>query len=239
VALTGLTIAEAFRDQGRDVLFFVDNVYRYILAGTEVSALLGRMPSAVGYQPTLAAEVGMLEERITSTARGSITSVQAVYVPADDYSDPAPATVFGHLDATIALDRAIAELGIYPAANPLTSASRILAPEYVGEEHYRTARDVQAILQRYQDLQDLIAILGLEELSAEDRLTVARARKVQRFLSQPMFVAAAFTGREGRYVPIAETVRGFRAILDGEADDVPEIAFYMQGTLDDVRRAAG
>lgn len=239
VALTGLTIAEAFRDQGRDVLFFVDNVYRYILAGTEVSALLGRMPSAVGYQPTLAAEVGMLEERITSTARGSITSVQAVYVPADDYSDPAPATVFGHLDATIALDRAIAELGIYPAANPLTSASRILSPEYVGEEHYRTARDVQAILQRYQDLQDLIAILGLEELSAEDRLTVARARKVQRFLSQPMFVAAAFTGREGRYVPIAETVRGFRAILDGEADDVPEIAFYMQGTLDDVRRAAG
>jgi len=238
VALTGLTIAEAFRDQGRDVLFFVDNVYRYILAGTEVSALLGRMPSAVGYQPTLAAEVGMLEERITSTARGSITSVQAVYVPADDYSDPAPATVFGHLDATIALDRAIAELGIYPAVNPLTSASRILSPEYVGEEHYRTARDVQAILQRYQDLQDLIAILGLEELGAEDRLTVARARKVQRFLSQPMFVAAPFTGREGRYVPIAETVRGFRAILDGDADQYPETAFYMQGTLDDVRRAA-
>ncbi|MEN6479718.1 MAG: F0F1 ATP synthase subunit beta [Anaerolineales bacterium] len=238
VALTGLTIAEGFRDQGRDVLFFLDNIYRYILAGTEVSALLGRMPSAVGYQPTLAAEVGMLEERITSTSRGSITSVQAVYVPADDYSDPAPATVFGHLDATIALDRAIAELGIYPAVNPLSSASRILAPEYVGEEHYRTARDVQAILQRYHDLQDLIAILGLEELSPEDRLTVSRARRVQRFLSQPMFVAAAFTGREGRYVPTAETVRGFRAILEGEVDDLPEQAFYMQGTIDDVRRAA-
>jgi F-type H+-transporting ATPase subunit beta len=239
VAFTGLTIAEAFRDQGRDVLFFLDNIYRYILAGTEVSALLGRMPSAVGYQPTLAAEVGMLEERITSTSRGSITSVQAVYVPADDYTDPAPATVFGHLDATIALDRAIAELGIYPAVDPLTSASRILAPEYVGEEHYRTARDVQAILQRYHDLQDLIAILGLEELSPEDRLTVARARKVQRFLSQPMFVAASFTGREGRYVPIAETVQGFRAILDGEVDELSEQAFYMQGTLNDVRREAG
>jgi len=239
VALTGLTIAEAFRDQGHDVLFFLDNIYRYILAGAEVSALLGRMPSAVGYQPTLAAEVGMLEERITSTSRGSITSVQAVYVPADDYTDPAPATVFAHLDATIALDRAIAELGIYPAVDPLTSASRILAPEYVGEEHYRTARDVQAILQRYHDLQDLIAILGLEELSPEDRLTVARARKVQRFLSQPMFVASSFTGREGRYVPISETVRGFRAILDGEADDLSEQAFYLQGTLHDVHRAAG
>jgi len=238
VALTGLTIAEAFRDQGRDVLFFLDNIYRYILAGTEVSALLGRMPSAVGYQPTLAAEVGMIEERISSTSRGAITSVQAVYVPADDYTDPAPATVFGHLDATIALDRSIAELGIYPAVNPLSSTSRILAPEYVGDEHYRTARDVQAILQHYHDLQDLIAILGIEELSSEDRLTVARARKVQRFLSQPMFVAASFTGREGRYVPIAETVRGFRAILDGEADALPEQAFYMQGTFDDVRRAA-
>jgi len=238
VALTGLTIAESFRDEGMDVLLFIDNIYRFVLAGTEVSALLGRMPSAVGYQPTLAAEVGALEERITSTARGSITSVQAVYVPADDYTDPAPATVFAHLDATISLDRSIAELGIFPAMDPLASASRILEPSIVGEEHYRTARDVQAVLQRYRELQDIIAILGLEELSPEDRLTVSRARKVQRFLSQPMFVAAQFTNREGRYVPISETVRGFRAILDGQVDHFPEQAFYMQGTIDDVIAAA-
>lgn len=238
VALTGLTIAEAFRDQGMDLLLFIDNVYRFVLAGTEISALMGRMPSSVGYQPTLAAEVGQLEERITSTVRGSITSVQAVYVPADDYSDPAPATVFAHLDATISLERSIAELGIYPALDPLASASRILDPLVIGEEHYRTARDVQAILQRYHDLQDIIAILGLEELGAEDRLVVARARKIQRFLSQPMFVAAGFTQREGRYVPIRETIRGFRAILDGEMDAYPEQAFYMQGTLDDVIAAA-
>lgn len=234
VALAGLTIAESFRDEGVDVLLFIDNIYRFILAGTEVSALLGRMPSAVGYQPTLAAEVGALEERITSTARGSITSVQAIYVPADDYTDPAPATVFAHLDATVSLDRAIAELGIFPAMDPLASASRILEPSIVGEEHYRTARDVQAVLQRYRELQDIIAILGLEELSPEDRLTVSRARKIQRFLSQPMFVAAQFTNREGRYVPISETVRGFRAILDGKVDHFPEQAFYMQGTIDDV-----
>jgi F-type H+-transporting ATPase subunit beta len=203
-----------------------------------VSALLGRVPSAVGYQPTLAAEVGALEERITSTATGSITSVQAVYVPADDYSDPGPATVFAHLDATVALDRAISDKGIYPAIDPLASASRILEPSIVGEEHYRTAREVQAVLQRYRDLQDIIAILGLEELSDEDRQIVARARKIQRFLSQPMFVAAQFTNREGRYVPIAETVRGFRAILDGQVDHFPEQAFYMQGTIDDVIQAA-
>lgn len=238
VALTALTIAESFRDEGMDVLLFIDNIYRFILAGMEVSALLGRMPSAVGYQPTLAAEVGALQERITSTSRGSITSVQAVYVPADDYSDPGPATVFAHLDATVALERSIAELGIYPAIDPLSSHSRILDPAIVGEEHYRTAREVQAILQRYRDLQDIIAILGLEELSAEDRLTVAHARKVQRFLSQPMFVATAFTGREGRYVPVAETVRGFRAILDGQVDHLPEQAFYMQGTIEDVMATA-
>jgi len=234
VALTALTIAESFRDEGLDVLLFIDNIYRFVLAGMEVSALLGRMPSAVGYQPTLAAEVGSLEERITSTSRGSITSVQAIYVPADDYSDPGPATVFAHLDATVALERSIAELGIYPAVDPLSSSSRILDPTVVGEEHYRTARDVQAILQRYRDLQDIIAILGLEELSADDRLTVSRARKVQRFLSQPMFVAESFTSREGRYVPIAETVRGFRAILDGRVDHLAEQAFYMQGTIEDV-----
>lgn len=238
VALTGLTIAESFRDQGMDILLFIDNVYRFVLAGTEVSALMGRMPSSVGYQPTLAAEVGQLEERITSTVRGSITSVQAVYVPADDYSDPAPATVFAHLDATISLERSIAELGIYPALDPLASASRILDPTIVGADHYRTARDVQVVIQRYHDLQDIIAILGLEELGADDRLVVSRARKIQRFLSQPMFVAAGFTQREGRYVPIRETVRGFRAILDGEMDDYPEQAFYMQGTLDDVVAAA-
>lgn len=238
VALTGLTVAESFRDEGMDVLLFIDNIYRFVLAGTEVSALLGRMPSAVGYQPTLAAEVGALEERITSTSTGFITSVQAVYVPADDYTDPAPATVFAHLDATVALDRSIAELGIFPALDPLASASRILDPSTVGEEHYRTAREVQAVLQRYRDLQDVIAILGLEELSEEDRLTVSRARKIQRFLSQPMFVAAQFTNREGRYVPISETVRGFRAILDGALDHYPEQAFYMQGTIDDVIQAA-
>lgn len=238
VALTGLTVAESFRDEGTDVLLFIDNVYRFILAGAEVSALLGRMPSAVGYQPTLAAEVGALQDRITSTSRGSITSVQAVYVPADDYTDPGPATVFAHLDATASLDRSIAELGIYPAVDPLASASRILDPAIVGEEHYRTAREVQAILQRYHDLQDVIAILGLEELSAEDRLVVARARKVQRFLSQPMFVASTFTHREGRYVHIGETVRGFRAILDGEVDHLSEQDLYMQGTIDDVIGAA-
>lgn len=238
VALTGLTIAESFRDEGIDTLLFIDNIYRFVLAGTEVSALLGRMPSAVGYQPTLAAEVGTLQERITSTSRGAITSVQAVYVPADDYSDPAPATVFAHLDATISLERSIAELGIYPAVDPLNSASRILDASVVGEEHYRTARDVQAILQRYADLQDIIAILGIEELSPEDRLTVSRARKVQRFLSQPMFVAAQFTNREGRYVHINDTVQGFRAILDGQVDHLPEQAFYMQGTLEDVMTAA-
>jgi len=238
VALTGLTIAEGFRDQGMDLLLFIDNVYRFVLAGTEVSALMGRMHSSVGYQPTLAAEVGQLEERITSTVRGSITSVQAVYVPADDYSDPAPATVFAHLDATIALERSIAELGIYPALDPLASASRILDPAIVGQDHYRTAREVQSVLQRYHDLQDIIAILGLEELGANDRLIVSRARKIQRFLSQPMFVASSYTQREGRYVPIRETVRGFRALLDGEMDDYPEQAFYMQGTLDDVIAAA-
>ena len=239
VALSGLTIAEGFRDDGIDVLLFIDNIYRFILAGMEVSALMGRMPSAVGYQPTLAAEVGALQERITSTASGSITSVQAVYVPADDYTDPGPATVFAHLDGTIALDRSVAELGIYPAMDPLASTSRILDPAIVGEEHYRTARDVQAILQRYRNLQDIIAILGLEELSADDRLVVSRARKVQRFLSQPMFVAASFTGREGRYVPLSKTVEGFRSILDGNADHLPEQAFYMQGTMDEVFAAAG
>jgi len=238
VAFTGLTVAESFRDEGMDVLLFIDNIYRFILAGTEVSALLGRVPSAVGYQPTLAAEVGRLQERIASTSTGSITSVQAVYVPADDYTDPGPATVFAHLDATVSLDRHIAEQGIFPAMDPLASASRILSPTIVGEEHYSAARDVQAVLQRYRDLQDIIAILGLEELSAQDRLIVSRARKIQRFLSQPMFVAAQFTHREGRYVPINETVRGFRAILDGEVDDLPEQAFYMQGTIDDVIAAA-
>ena len=238
VALSALTIAESFRDQGTDMLLFIDNIYRFVLAGTEVSALLGRMPSAVGYQPTLAAEVGELEERITSTSRGSITSVQAVYVPADDYTDPGPATVFSHLDGTIALERSIAERGIYPAVDPLASSSRILDPTVVGTEHYRTARDVQAVLQHLRDLQDIIAILGLEELSEEDRTLVARARKIQRFLSQPMFVAEPFTNRPGRYVPVQQTVRGFRAILNGELDTVPEQAFYMQGTLEDVMQAA-
>ena len=235
VGLTGLTMAEYFRDiEGQDVLLFIDNIYRYIMAGTEVSALLGRMPSAVGYQPTLATEMGDLQERITSTKRGSITSFQAIYVPADDYTDPGVATVFGHLDAVIALERSIAEQGLYPAVDPLASTSRILDPRVVGEEHYDVARGVQKVLQRYKDLQDIIAILGIEELSDEDKLTVARARKIQRFLSQPMFVAEAFTGRSGRYVPVKETVRGFKEILDGNHDALPEQAFYMVGTIDEV-----
>jgi F-type H+-transporting ATPase subunit beta len=238
VALSGLCIAEYFRDQGRDVLLFIDNIYRFSMAGMEVSALLGRMPSAVGYQPTLSTEMGELQERITSTKKGSITSMQAIYVPADDYSDPAPVAVFAHLDATIALERSIAEMGLYPAVDPLASTSRILDPRVVGEEHYNTAREVQRVLQRYKDLQDVIAILGVEELSEEDKLTVARARKIQRFLSQPMFVAETFTGRSGAYVPVRETVRGFREILDGKHDDIPEQAFFMVGTIGDaVERA--
>ena len=235
VGLTGLTMAEYFRDvEHQDVLLFIDNIYRYTLAGMEVSALLGRMPSAVGYQPTLATEVGELEERITSTKDGSITSFQAIYVPADDYTDPGVATTFGHLDAVVALERSIAEQGLYPAVDPLTSTSRILAPNVVGEEHYEVAREVQRVLQRYKDLQDIIAILGIEELSEEDKLTVARARKIQRFLSQPMFVTEVFTSRPGRYVTIAETVRGFKEILEGKHDDLPEQAFYMKGTIDEV-----
>ena len=233
VALTGLTIAENFRDEGRDVLLFIDNIYRYTLAGTEVSALLGRMPSAVGYQPTLAAEMGSLQERITSTKTGSITSVQAVYVPADDLTDPAPATTFAHLDATVVLSRQIAELGIYPAVDPLDSTSRQLDPEIVGEEHYQVARGVQKNLQRYKELRDIIAILGMDELSDEDKLTVSRARKIQRFLSQPFFVAEIFTGSPGKYVPLKETIRGFKGILAGEYDDLPEQAFYMVGTIDE------
>ena len=234
IALTGLTMAEYFRDEeGQDVLLFIDNIYRYILAGMEVSALLGRMPSAVGYQPTLSTEMGDLQERITTTKRGSITSFQAIYVPADDYTDPGVATTFGHLDAVIALERSIAEQGLYPAVDPLTSTSRILDPNIVGQDHYRAARGVQEVLQRYKDLQDIIAILGMEELSEEDKLTVARARKIQRFLSQPMFVAEAFTGQEGRYVPIAETVRGFNEILEGKHDELPEQAFYMVGNIED------
>jgi F-type H+-transporting ATPase subunit beta len=239
VGLTGLTMAEYFRDvEGQDVLLFIDNIYRYTLAGMEVSALLGRMPSAVGYQPTLATEVGELEERITSTKKGSITSFQAVYVPADDYTDPGVATTFGHLDGVVALERSLTEQGLYPAVDPLTSTSRILDPVVVGEEHYRVARGVQQVLQRYKDLQDIIAILGIEELSEEDKLTVARARKIQRFLSQPMFVAEAFTGREGKYVPVVETVRGFKEILEGKYDDLPEQAFYMVGTIDEAVAAA-
>ncbi|MCL0057816.1 F0F1 ATP synthase subunit beta [Dehalococcoidales bacterium] len=235
VGLTGLTMAEYFRDtEGMDVLLFIDNIYRYTLAGMEVSALLGRMPSAVGYQPTLSTEVGDLEERITSTKRGSITSFQAIYVPADDYTDPGVATTFGHLDAVIALERALAAQGLYPAVDPLASTSRILDPKVVGEEHYRVARGVQQVLQRYKDLQDIIAILGIEELSEEDKLTVARARKIQKFLSQPMFVTEVFTGRKGRYVPIEETVRGFKEILEGRHDALPEQAFYMMGTIDEV-----
>jgi len=235
VGLTGLTMAEYFRDvEGQDVLLFIDNIYRYTLAGMEVSALLGRMPSAVGYQPTLATEVGELEERITSTKRGSITSFQAIYVPADDYTDPGVATTFGHLDAVVALERSIAEQGLYPAVDPLTSTSRILDPTIIGEEHYQVAREVQRVLQRYKDLQDIIAILGIEELSEEDKLTVARARRIQRFLSQPMFVTEIFTGRKGRYVPIKETVRGFKEILEGKHDALPEQAFYMMGSIDEV-----
>jgi F-type H+-transporting ATPase subunit beta len=239
IALTGLTMAEYFRDvDGQDVLLFIDNIYRYILAGMEVSALLGRLPSAVGYQPTLATEMGELEERITSTKKGSITSVQAIYVPADDYTDPGIVATFGHLDAIISLERSIAEQGLYPAVDPLASNSRILDPQVVGEEHYRVARGVQAVLQRYRDLQDIIAILGVEELSEEDKVTVGRARRLQRFLSQPMNVAEVFTGREGRYVTIADTVRGFAEILDGKHDDLPEQAFYMVGAIEEAREAA-
>jgi F-type H+/Na+-transporting ATPase subunit beta len=238
VALTALAMAEYFRDQGKDVLLFVDNIFRFSMSGSEVSALLGRMPSAVGYQPTLATEMGELQERITSTHTGSITSMQAVYVPADDYSDPAPVATFTHLDATIALERSIVEKGIYPAVDPLGSTSRILDPNIVGEEHYRTAREVQRILQRYKDLQDIIAILGIDELSEDDKLVVARARKIERFFSQPFYVAERFTGIEGKYVPLKETVRGFREILDGKCDDLPEQAFMMAGTIEDVRSKA-
>ncbi|GAB1421084.1 F0F1 ATP synthase subunit beta [Anaerolineales bacterium] len=234
VALTGLTMAEYFRDQGKDVLIFIDNIFRYSLAGAEVSALLGRMPSAVGYQPTLAEEMGLLQERITTTRTDAITSVQAVYVPADDYSDPAPVAVFTHLDSTIALERAIAAKGLFPAVDPLGSTSKMLDPNVVGEEHYRTARDVQQVLQRYKDLQDIIAILGVEELSDQDKMLVARARKIENFLRQPMFVAAQFTGREGRYVKIRDTVRGFRMILDGELDHISEQMFYMKSNIVDV-----
>ncbi len=234
VALSGLTMAEHFRDQGKDVLMFIDNIFRYSLAGSEVSALLGRMPSAVGYQPTLADEMGQLQERITSTRKGAITSMQAVYVPADDYSDPAPVAVFTHLDSTIALERSIVEKGIFPAIDPLSSTSKILDPNVVGEEHYRTAREVQQVLQRYMDLQDIIAILGVDELSDEDKMLVARARKIELFLSQPMVVAEQFTGREGRYVTVRDTVRGFRMILDGQLDHIAEQNFYMAGPIEDV-----
>ena len=233
VGLSGLTIAENFRDEGHDVLLFIDNIYRYTLAGVEVSALLGRMPSAVGYQPNLAEEMGVLQERITSTKSGSITSVQAIYVPADDLTDPSPATTFAHLDATVVLSRQVAELGIYPAVDPLDSTSRQVDPNVIGEEHYWTTRDVQASLQRYKELQDIIAILGMDELSEDDKLTVARARKIQRFLSQPFFVAEVFTGTQGKYVPTKETIRGFRAIVDGEYDHLPEQAFYMIGGIEE------
>jgi F-type H+-transporting ATPase subunit beta len=233
VGLTGVTMAEYFRDvEGRDVLLFIDNIFRFVQAGSEVSALLGRMPSAVGYQPTLASEMGQLQERITSTSKGSITSVQAVYVPADDYTDPAPATTFAHLDGSINLERSLAEQFLYPAVDPLASFSRILDPNVVGEDHYNTAREVQQVLQRYKDLQDIIAILGVEELSEDDKLTVSRARKIQRFLTQPMFVAEAFTGVGGQYVSREETVRGFREILEGKHDALPEQAFYMVGTIE-------
>jgi F-type H+-transporting ATPase subunit beta len=232
-------MAEYFRDQGRDVLLFVDNIFRFSMSGSEVSALLGRMPSAVGYQPTLATEMGELQERITSTRTGSITSMQAVYVPADDYSDPAPVATFTHLDATIALERSIVEKGIYPAVDPLASTSRILDPAIVGDEHYQTAREVQAVLQRYKDLQDIIAILGIDELSEEDKLIVSRARKIERFFSQPMYVAEQFTNIPGKYVPIRDTVQGFREILDGKHDDLPEDAFMMAGAIDDVIEKAG
>lgn len=239
VALSALSMAEYFRDQGRDVLLFIDNIFRFSMSGSEVSALLGRMPSAVGYQPTLATEMGELQERITSTRTGSITSMQAVYVPADDYSDPAPVATFTHLDATIALERSIVEKGIYPAVDPLASTSRILDPTIVGDEHYQTAREVQAVLQRYKDLQDIIAILGIDELSEEDKLIVSRARKIERFFSQPMYVAEQFTNIPGKYVPIKDTVQGFREILDGKHDDLPEDAFMMAGTIEDVIKKAG
>ena len=238
VGLTGLTMAEYFRDEGQDVLLFIDNIFRFVQAGSEVSALLGRMPSAVGYQPTLATEMGQLQERITSTKRGSITSVQAVYVPADDYTDPAPATTFAHLDATISLERSISERGIYPAVDPLASTSRILDPRIVGQEHYDVAREVQRVLQRYRDLQDIIAILGVEELSEEDKQIVARATRIERFFSQPFFTAAQFTGREGEYVPREETVRGFKEILEGKYDSLPEQAFMYAGGIDQVVAAA-
>src|SRR5437016_129943 len=239
VALTALTTAEYFRDdEGQDVLLFIDNIFRFTQAGSEVSALLGRMPSAVGYQPTLATEMGELQERITSTTKGSITSVQAIYVPADDYTDPAPATTFAHLDATTNLSRQIVELGIYPAVDPLASTSRILDPRIVGAEHYNVARTVKAVLQKYKDLQDIIAILGIDELSEEDKLAVARARKIQRFLSQPFFVAEQFTGRQGKYVKIADTIKGFREIVEGKHDDIPEQAFYMVGTIEEALEQA-
>jgi F-type H+/Na+-transporting ATPase subunit beta len=234
VALTGLTMAESFRDEGRDILLFIDNIYRFTLAGTEVSALLGRMPSAVGYQPTLAEEMGRLQERITSTKTGSITSIQAVYVPADDLTDPSPATTFGHLDATVVLSRDIASLGIYPSVDPLDSTSRQVDPNVVGEDHYSTTRSVQAVLQRYKELRDIIAILGMDELSPEDKLAVARARKIQRFLSQPFHVAEVFTGSPGKYVTLKETIKGFKMIVDGECDSIPEQAFYMVGTIEEV-----
>ena len=233
VALTGLTMAEAFRDEGRDVLMFIDNIYRYTLAGTEVSALLGRMPSAVGYQPTLAEEMGVLQERITSTKTGSITSFQAVYVPADDLTDPSPATTFAHLDATLVLSRQIAELGIYPAVDPLDSTSRLLDPNVIGQEHYDCARRVQGVLQRYKELQDIIAILGMDELSEDDKLSVTRARKIIRFFSQPFFVAETFTGAPGKYVQLSETIRGFSGIVNGDYDDLPEQAFYMVGSIEE------
>ena len=239
IGLTGLTMAEYFRDeQGQDVLMFIDNIYRYILAGMEVSALLGRMPSAVGYQPTLGTEMGALEERITSTKKGSITSFQAIYVPADDYTDPGIVTTFGHLDAVVSLERSLSAQGLYPAVDPLASFSRMLEPRIVGEEHYRIARGVQQVLQRYRDLQDIIAILGMEELSEEDKITVSRARKIQRFLTQPFYVAETFTGMEGKYVPTRETVRGFSEILDGKHDNIPEQAFYMTGTIDEALEKA-
>jgi F-type H+/Na+-transporting ATPase subunit beta len=238
VALSGLTMAEHFRDQGQDVLLFIDNIFRFVQAGSEVSALLGRMPSQVGYQPTLETEMGGLQERITSTKSGSVTSIQAIYVPADDYTDPAPASVFAHLNATTALSRAISEKGIYPAVDPLESTSTILKADILGEDHFRVANEVKEILQRYKELQDIIAILGIDELSDEDKLTVQRARKIERFLSQPFFVAEEFTGTPGAYVPIAETIRGFAEIIEGKHDEVPESAFFLKGTIDEVVEAA-
>jgi F-type H+/Na+-transporting ATPase subunit beta len=238
VGLTGVTLAEFFRDEGRDVLLFIDNIFRFTQAGSEVSALLGRLPSAVGYQPTLANEMGQLQERITSTKRGSITSLQAIYVPADDYTDPAPATTFAHLDATITLERAITERGIYPAVDPLGSVSTILSPRVVGDEHYNTAREVQRVLQKYKDLQDIIAILGIDELSDEDKLTVARARRIERFFSQPFFVAEVFTGTPGKYVSVADTVRSFKELLEGKWDHLPEQAFMYVGTIEEAAQKA-